>query len=157
LNSPGDAALWRIGPNWSRDHQKNRLCHVSGNKSAEHTMPNPFVHIELASSDVQKAKSFYGSLFDWKLVDRDMGDMTYTMVDVGQGTGGGMMQHPMPGTPSAWIPYAQVENVRAATEKAKSLGAKIIRDVADIPNAGSFSIIQDPTGAVIGLWQNKPA
>ncbi len=118
-------------------------------------MPNPFVHIELASSDVGRAKSFYGSLFDWKLVDRDMGNMTYTMIEVGQGTGGGMMQHPMQGAPSAWIPYAQVQDVRTATQKAKSLGATVIRDVTEIPSAGSFSIIQDPTGAVLGLWQER--
>ena len=32
-------------------------------------MANPFVHIELNTSDPEKAKSFYGSLFDWKLAD----------------------------------------------------------------------------------------
>ena len=82
-------------------------------------MPNPFVHIELASSDVGRAKSFYASLFDWKLVDRDMGNMTYTMIEVGQGTGGGMMQHPMQGAPSAWIPYAQVQDVQDGNAESK--------------------------------------
>jgi predicted enzyme related to lactoylglutathione lyase len=118
-------------------------------------MGNPFVHIELASTDVKKAKSFYGSLFDWQLDDVDMGTMTYTMIKVGGGTGGGMMQHPMPGAPSAWIPYVAVGDIKAATAKAKSLGAEIVRDVDIVPNAGSFSIIQDPTGAVLGLWQEK--
>jgi predicted enzyme related to lactoylglutathione lyase len=118
-------------------------------------MGNPFVHIELVSTDVKKAKSFYGALFDWTLEDVDMGTMTYTMVKVGEGTGGGMMQHPMAGQPSAWVPYTDVKDVVASTAKAKSLGAQIIRDVAEIPNAGSFSIIQDPTGAVLGLWQSK--
>jgi predicted enzyme related to lactoylglutathione lyase len=118
-------------------------------------MGNPFVHIELVSTDVKKAKSFYGSLFDWKLEDMDMGKMTYTMIRVGEGTGGGMMQHPMPGQPSAWIPYVLVNDVTAATAKAKDLGAKIIRAVDVVPNAGSFSIIQDPTGGVLGLWQEK--
>jgi len=118
-------------------------------------MGNPFVHIELVSTDVKKAKSFYGSLFDWKLEDMDMGNMTYTMIKVGTGTGGGMMQHPMPGQPSAWVPYVDVGDVKAATAKAKSLGAQLIRDVSEVPNAGTFSIIQDPTGAVLGLWQEK--
>jgi predicted enzyme related to lactoylglutathione lyase len=49
-----------------------------------------------------------------------------------------------------------VGDVKAATAKAKSLGGTIIRDVDNIPNAGAFSIIQDPTGAVLGLWQEKP-
>ena len=119
-------------------------------------MPNPFVHIELNTTDVAAAKSFYQSLFDWKLQDMDMGEgFTYTMIDVGEGTGGGMMKHPMPGAPSVWIPYALVDDIGPATEKAKSLGAKIIRDVTPVTDMGWFSIIIDPTGAVLGLWQSK--
>ena len=77
-------------------------------------MANPFVHIELATTDLAKAKSFYGSLFNWKLDDVDMGGgMTYTMIGVGEGTGGGMMKHPMPGAPSAWLAYVQVDDIIA--------------------------------------------
>lgn len=116
-------------------------------------MANPFVHVELNTSDVAKAKSFYGGLFDWKLEDVPMGGPdTYTMINVGDGVGGGMMKHPMPGAPSAWIPYVAVDNVTASTKNAQSLGATIIRDVTEIPEYGSFSIIQDPTGGVLGLW-----
>ena len=119
-------------------------------------MANPFVHIELNTTDVPAAKSFYQSLFSWKLQDMDMGEgFTYTMIDVGEGTGGGMMKHPCPGAPSTWIPYALVDDIAAATEKAKSLGAKVIRDVTPVTDMGWFSIITDPTGAVIGLWQSK--
>ena len=32
-------------------------------------MANPFVHVELNTTDVGKAKDFYGKLFDWKLED----------------------------------------------------------------------------------------
>jgi uncharacterized protein len=120
-------------------------------------MANPFVHIELSSTDVKKAKSFYGSLFNWKLNDMDMGGgMTYTMIEVGDGTGGGMMQHPMPGAPSMWVPYTLVDDAAAATKKAKSLGGTVLKDVSEVPGMGWFSIIQDPTGGVLGLWQAKP-
>ena len=119
-------------------------------------MANPFVHVELATTDLDKAKSFYQSLFDWKLNEMDMGGgMSYTMIDVGEGTGGGMMKHPMPDAPSAWLAYVNVENIAAATAKAKSLGATVLREVTEVPNAGSFSIIVDPTGAMLGLWQPK--
>ena len=57
-------------------------------------MGNPFVHVELMSTDVGKAKAFYGQLFDWKLEDMDIGDMTYTMIKVGEGTGGGTHEEP---------------------------------------------------------------
>jgi predicted enzyme related to lactoylglutathione lyase len=119
-------------------------------------MGNPFVHVELMSNDVGKAKTFYQSLFDWKLEDMPMGgDMTYTMIRVGEGTGGGMMKNPVPNAPSAWMAYVLVADVKAATAKAKSLGAKVMKDVTEVPNAGSFSVITDPTGAVLGLWQEK--
>lgn len=119
-------------------------------------MANPFVHIELNSTDLAKSKEFYGKLFDWKLQDMPMSDGTnYTTIGVGEGTGGGMMQNPVPGEPSMWLAYVQVDDVEASTAKAKSLGAKVVRDVTEIPGVGWFSIIADPTGA--GLAMFKPA
>jgi predicted enzyme related to lactoylglutathione lyase len=119
-------------------------------------MANPFVHVELATTDLDKAKSFYRSLFNWQLQDVDMGGgMSYTMVGVGEGTGGGMMKHPVPGAPSAWLAYVLVDDVRAATAKAKALGATIMRDVTEVEDYGTLSIIVDPTGATLGLWQPK--
>jgi predicted enzyme related to lactoylglutathione lyase len=118
-------------------------------------MPNPFVHVELNTTDVDKAKAFYGSLFDWTLQDVPMGDSAYTMIQPGKGTGGGMLKHPMPGAPSAWLAYVEVSDVHEATKKAGSLGAKIIKDVTEVPEMGWFSIIMDPTGAALGIWQTK--
>jgi len=117
---------------------------------------NPFVHVELSTTDVKKAKDFYSKLFSWKLEDMPMGGGdTYTMIGVGEGTGGGMMKNPMPGVPSAWLAYVLVDDVAASTKKAKSLGATIIKDVGEVPQYGWFSVLQDPTGAVFALW--KPA
>jgi hypothetical protein len=118
-------------------------------------MANPFVHVELNTTDPAKAKTFYGALFDWKLEDVLMGPGTYTTIDVGEGTGGGMMKHPMPGAPSTWLAYVLVDDIRAATDKARSLGATIAKDVTEVPEIGWFSIIVDPTGAALGLWKSK--
>jgi hypothetical protein len=116
-------------------------------------MANPFVHVELQTNDVAKAKDFYQKLFDWKL--EDVPGMDYTMIKVGEGTGGGMMKNPVPGSPSNWLAYVLVADVAAATEKAKSLGATICKEVTEIPDIGWFSVITDPTGAVLALWQMK--
>ena len=116
-------------------------------------MANPFVHVELHTDDPSKAKKFYQSLFEWKLEDSP--GMDYTMIGVGEGTGGGIMKNPVPGRPSHWLAYVFVEDVTALTNRATSLGAKIINDITEIPGYGSFSIIADPTGASIGLWQPK--
>jgi hypothetical protein len=118
-------------------------------------MPNPFVHVELNTTDLPKAKAFYSQLFDWKLDDMPMPGGTYTLINVGTGTGGGMMTHPMPGAPSTWLAYVQVDDIQAATKKAKALGADIKVDVTEIPNVGSFSIFTDPTGATLALWKPK--
>jgi len=121
-------------------------------------MANPFVHVELNTTDVSKAKSFYGKLFDWQLEDVSMGPSgTYTMIKVGEGTGGGMLKHPMPGAPSTWLAYVLVDDIAAATQKAKSLGATVVKDVTEVMGAGWLSIIMDPTGAVLGLWKPKKA
>jgi len=121
-------------------------------------MANPFVHLELSSTDVGKSKTFYSKLFDWKLEDADMGEgMVYTMIKPGAGTGGGMMKQLIPGAPSAWLAYAEVDEIKAATQKAKSLGASVMKDVTEVPGMGWFTIITDPTGAPLGLWQAKKA
>ena len=120
-------------------------------------MGNAFVHIELHSQAVGQAKEFYGQLFDWNLEDMPMQntDEKYTMVNVGEGTGGGMMQHPEKSAPSAWTPFVLVDSVEKLTQKAKDLGATILKDTSEVPEHGWYSIFQDPTGAILGLWENK--
>lgn len=118
-------------------------------------MPNAFVHVELNTTDLDKAKAFYGKLFQWTLEDVPMPGMDYTMIKVGNGTGGGMMKHPVPGAPSMWLAYVEVDDVAAATEKARSLGATILRDVIEVPGTGWLAILNDPTGATLGLWKPK--
>ena len=49
--------------------------------------------------------------------------------------------------PSHWNTYISVDDVDKACEKAKELGAKIIREPFDIPQTGRTAVIQDPTGA----------
>jgi len=50
----------------------------------------------------------------------------------------------------------QVADAVAATKKAKSLGATICKEVTEIPGIGWFSVITDPTGATLALWQMNP-
>jgi len=82
-------------------------------------------------------------------------DHSYTVIKVGGGTGGGIMRQ-VPNGPTGWIPYVQVDDLRVVTEKAKSLGGKVRKDVTEVPDTGWFSIIQDPSGAILGLWKTNP-
>jgi len=118
-------------------------------------MANPFVHIELRTRDVAKSKKFYSSMFNWKM--RGLPGMDYTVVEVGEGTGGGIMKKPKSRGPDNWLPYILVDDVAASTKKAASLGASVAEDVTEVPDMGWFSVIVDPTGSAFGLWQPKMA
>jgi len=118
---------------------------------------NPFVHVELNSPDPEKAKAFYSKLFQWQLEDIPnpaVPSNNYTLIKVGSGTGGGIMKQ-IPGGPSGWLAYVEVDDIQAATQKAKSLGGMIMKDVTEVMGMGWLSFIQDPTGAVLGLWKTK--
>lgn len=95
-------------------------------------MANPFVHIELQTRDLARSKDFYSKLFDWKLVDEPIPDGgTYTMINVG------------------------VDDVVASTNKARELGATVVREVTEVGGYGWFSVIVDPDGAAIALWKPR--
>lgn len=120
-------------------------------------MANPFVHIELQTQDLAKAKKFYSQLFDWKLEDIPVsnGGDTYTMINVGEGTGGGMFKNPDPSVPSSWLAYVGVDDIEASTKKARELGATVVNDVMEVGDYGWMSVIVDPTGATIAMWKPK--
>ena len=119
-------------------------------------MANPFVHVELHTKDVAKAKKFYGGLFGWKLDDMPMpgGGGAYTMVGVGEGTGGGMMTDN--DAPPHWLAYVAVDDIQASTKKAKELGATVLQDVMQVGDFGWMSLLRDPTGATLALWKPNP-
>ncbi len=116
-------------------------------------MPNPFAHIELSTDDVKKAKKFYQAVFAWKL--NDMPAMAYTMIDVGGGVGGGMQKKPMPEAPTAWLPYVQVDDVKATIAKAIKGGGSAVLPFQEIGDMGAIGIFVDPAGAMLGLWEAK--
>ena len=117
-------------------------------------MGNPFVHVELTTGDIAKSKDFYGKLFNWEFQDVPVGPAgNYTIIKVGEGTGGGMFQ--MQDAPPMWLSYVLVDDIKAATEKAKSLGGKFHRENHEVQGMGWLSIFSDPQGAMLALWQAK--
>jgi predicted enzyme related to lactoylglutathione lyase len=118
-------------------------------------MANPFVHVELHTHDPEKAKKFYSELFDWQF--EEVPDMNYTIIKVGEGTGGGMMKSPMPDAVPQWVPYILVDDILTAAGRARSLGARVLVDITEIPGMGRFSMFVDPTGAAFALWEPQMA
>ena len=123
---------------------------------AEPTAPRhgTFCWNELLTSDVNSATRFYAGLFGWSTQARDMGGgRQYTMAKLGETQVGGLMPHPMAGTPSHWLAYVAVDDVDRVADLARQLGGQVLQPPTDIPGIGRFAVIQDPTGAVLGLFR----
>ena len=113
-------------------------------------MPHPFVHIELATDDVPRAKAFYANLFGWKMTDLPM---EYTLFATGKEPGGGIFKRP-PEAPAGWTVYVGVADAAATLERARKLGATVVQGRTPIsPEFGHFAVLQDPTGAVLCLHE----
>ncbi|WED42156.1 VOC family protein [Legionella cardiaca] len=111
---------------------------------------------ELATSDVKKAKDFYGKVFGWQFIDHDMGEMTYTIAKAQDKEFAGIWTIPeeqRAHIPPHWMAYILVSDVASALENAKRHGANVIKEVTQAGDMGHFAIITDPTGAYIALWE----
>jgi predicted enzyme related to lactoylglutathione lyase len=117
-----------------------------------------FSWTDLAVPDAAAGKAFYSTLFGWGYEDRPAGDgMTYTIFTrEGKDVAGLFTQPPemiAQGEPPAWTSYVLVDDVDAVTSRATELGGRVLMAPADVMEAGRMSVIQDPTGAVVSLWQ----
>jgi predicted enzyme related to lactoylglutathione lyase len=118
-----------------------------------------FCWVELATTDGEAAKRFYGELFGWKHDDRPMGpDMTYTMCNLGGKTAAALFEmgkDTAAGTPPSWASYIAVDDVDATVAKASARGGKAVQPPMDVTDAGRMAVIQDPTGAVFRVWKGN--
>lgn len=117
-----------------------------------------FCWTELATTDTEAAEKFYCELLGWTCKISDIGDTTYTIFSAGTTEVGGMFKmegEQWQGICPHWMSYITVDDIKASTEKAVKLGASIKVPPTDIPTVGCFCVIQDPTGAVISLFQQK--
>jgi len=117
-------------------------------------MGNPFVYVELHSTDTKKARDFYGAMFDWEFEAMETPMGPYTFIKPGDGTPGGLAAHDGANGPSHWLSYINVDDIDAATDKACSLGAELLQGKTQVPSMGWFTVLADPTGAKIALWQS---
>ena len=112
-----------------------------------------FSWVDLATPDAAAAKEFYGKLFGWSFEDVPVGDDgVYVMASVDGANVGAISQAE---GPPRWNSYITVDDVDAMTEKADEAGATVHSKPFDVMDAGRMSVIQDPSGGVVSLWQAK--
>jgi predicted enzyme related to lactoylglutathione lyase len=106
-----------------------------------------FVWFHNASGNTDKATRFYEELLGWKRADGPPG-----MTMLGAGAAPFAAIAPREKGVEGWVPYVQVDDLTTATQRATGLGAKIVQARTRGP-AGEFTIVSDPGGATLALWQ----
>jgi predicted enzyme related to lactoylglutathione lyase len=128
------------------DRLLHRRRRMDGAEIRRHVMEQAFVWFHNSSGRPSETVSFYHQLLGWNEVESPPG-----MTLLG-GDGGPLAAVGEAEGAEGWIPFAQVEDVDAATSKAQELGAAVLKEKTRGP-AGEFSILRDPGGAVVALWQ----
>jgi predicted enzyme related to lactoylglutathione lyase len=119
-----------------------------------------FCWIELATTDQDAAKKFYGSLLGWSATDSPMGPgQVYTMFAL-DGRNSGACYTLLPemrahGVPPHWMVYVSVANADEMVAKARAAGAKILSGPIGVMDYGRMAVFQDPTGAHLAIWEPK--
>ncbi len=128
--------------------------------TAQMAMPKhgEFCWNDLATTNVETCKKFYGELLGWKFKESDATGMAYSEITVdGQQCVGGMWQTDQcpeteaVETPPHWMTYVAVDDVDASAAKVAELGGSVCVPPTDIPNTGRFAVINDPTGATFSI------
>jgi uncharacterized protein len=137
-----------------RTHRTDEFSAVAWSKSQKPMLApsTPVVHLELHTGDLVRAQAFYSQLCDWRPDRVDTRHGSYHTLELGGGLGGGIVEcstaRPL------WLPYVEVPEIGAATERARDLGATVLLDRREGP-AGWRSVVATPAGGEIAFWQAK--
>ena len=113
-----------------------------------------FVWHELMTTDVEKAKAFYGQLFGWQFTAVDMGDMIYHLINAGEQGVGGLFPTNAPDAPSAWMGSVSVPDVDAAAARVANAGGQLLLPPMDAGTFGRYATVMDPQGGVLSLFRS---
>ena len=97
----------------------------------------PVVHLELQTHNLPQACAFYTRLFGWQAETIRTASGSYLWLELGEGVRGGVVEREC--VPSAWLPYVEVPDIVATTERGRLLGAKVILTLVKDPPGGAVS------------------
>ncbi|MBX3128917.1 MAG: VOC family protein [Polyangiaceae bacterium] len=130
------------------------MCALSGDPEvAAQPSPGDFCWETLSTQDKARALAFYGKVFGWKPQPGPGGEGSVFATD--SGTMVADLQV-MEGVAPHWLTYVLVESLDASRTRAEKLGGSVTVPRIEVPTVGSISVIQDPAGAYLGLFQPLP-
>ena len=118
-----------------------------------------FCWIDLAASDAERAKAFYGALFGWSARDQAANGGVFTRLHLAGRDVGSIYQitraHLARGVPSHWTPYVRVADVDSASRRALRLGGQQLIAPFEVDGVARIALVADTVGAMVGLWQDR--
>jgi len=109
---------------------------------------------DLWTRDLPRSERFYCELFGWtaRSSGEEYGGYVTFMKD-GRDVAGMTAQMPDVTGPDAWCTYLAVTDVDETAQVARTAGAQVIAEPMTVGELGRMAILEDPSGAMIGLWQ----
>jgi predicted enzyme related to lactoylglutathione lyase len=110
--------------------------------------------VELSTSDVAAAATFYSELFGWTTQvaeEPEAGGYVTCLRDGKSVAGIGPVQQP--GQPVAWLSYFGSTDVEATARKVEEAGGKVLAAPFDVLGYGRMAVFTDPSGAAFAAWQ----
>jgi predicted enzyme related to lactoylglutathione lyase len=110
--------------------------------------------IDLLTSDLDRAKDFYGTVFGWTFESAgpEYGGYVTASKD-GHPVAGLMGNDPQFRTPDGWTTYLHTADINATLRAATAAGGAACSEPMEIKDKGHMATVTDPTGAFFGLWQ----
>ncbi|MGW4791482.1 VOC family protein [Nonomuraea sp. NPDC004297] len=106
--------------------------------------------VELYAADPAGIRSFYRSVFGWRVEDLQMGGTVYTVISPAEGGESSAMAGivPLPeGEAAHWLPYFEVLDCDATVAAAQRLGAQTRTPAVSAEGVGRVAVLADPFGA----------
>ncbi len=111
--------------------------------------------IDLGTTDVDAAATFYGELFDWEIADLGPDAGGYRMCTLNGKFVAGLGPAQRDDVPPYWNTYIAVDDADAIAAKIVDAGGQAYMEPMDVMEAGRMAVFADPTGAQISIWQAK--
>jgi len=110
------------------------------------------MQFQILSKDPERAASFYGRLFEWK-VDANNA-LGYRQIKTGAGRGieGGIWPSPPEGHAFVQL-FVEVGDVGAHAARAAELGGRVVIPPQKLPDGDELAICADAEGIPFGLYR----
>jgi predicted enzyme related to lactoylglutathione lyase len=114
---------------------------------------NEWVWIDLWTANVGQAAKFYSAVAGYQVLPLQQDGLRSGVHLVsGNYVRAGIMQKHDQRVSAVWLPYLRVADAKAAADKARAAGGKVVREPVTLGRA-IVAILADPTGAPVGVAQ----